>query len=395
LDQSSEFRWLFALIQPAQEIFEKVLLMISSAPIRTALAATAAIALFSGSTALAQQQPSSSTRFFQGLYLQGGIGAHSSQDADLGSPASVDVDTDADFASHVALGLELGDTGFRVEIEGAYRPSEVDSISGASGSSSGDVDTISALLNGFFDIGVSDRIDLSIGGGIGIANVDYDGVTPVGSSSINDDDWGLAWQLGAGAAYALNDRLKLALDYRYLNVEDLDFPTSPNIGGVDADYEDHAVFIGLRFLLNEPLKAPPAPKPAPKPVAQPAAPAPAPAPPPPPAPEPTREFIVFFDWDQSVITPEAAAILRDAASTAQTLAPVRIVAVGHADRSGSTTYNQGLSERRAKAVQDQLQQFGINPSTVGTSGRGEEDPLVPTPDGVREPQNRRVEIEIQ
>ncbi len=366
--------------------------MISSAPLRTALAAAAAITMFSGSTALAQQQPSSSTRFFQGLYLQGGIGAHATQDADVSSPASVDVDTDADFASHVVLGLELGDTGFRVEVEGAYRPSEVDSITGDTGSASGDVDTISALLNGFYDIGVSDRIDLFIGGGLGIANVDYDGVTPVGSSSIDDDDWGFAWQLGAGAAYALNERLKLALDYRYLNVEDLDFPTSPNIGSVDADYEDHAVFVGLRFLLNEPLKPRPAPKPAPKPVAK--APEPAP-PPPPPAPEPTREFIVFFDWDQSVITPEAAAILRDAASTAQNLAPVRIIAVGHADRSGPTTYNQGLSERRARAVQAQLQQFGIDPTTVATSGRGEEDPLVPTPDGVREPQNRRVEIEIQ
>lgn len=376
--------------------FEKVFVMTSSASIRTAIAAAAAITVLSGSTALAQNQPSSSTRFFQGLYLSGGIGAHDTQDADLSSPANVDVDTDADVAAIVGIGLELGDTGFRVELEGGYRPSDVDSISGASGSSSGDVDTFSALLNGFYDIGVGERFDLSIGGGLGIANVDYDGVTPVGSSTINDDDWGLAWQLGAGAAYALNDRLKLALDYRYLNVEDLDYPTSPNIGGVDADYEDHAIFVGLRFLLNEPLKAAPPPKPAPTPVAETPAPAPAPAPPPPaPAPEPTREFIVFFDWDQSVITPEAAAILREAASTAQNLAPVRIVAVGHADRSGATSYNQGLSERRAAAVQAQLQQLGIDPTTVATSGRGEEDPLVPTPDGVREPQNRRVEIEIQ
>ena len=370
--------------------------MISSALFRTTLATAAAIALFSGSSALAQQQPSSSTRFFQGLYLSGALGAHSSQDADLSSPANVDVDTDADVAGLVGIGLELGESGFRVELEGGYRPSEVDSISGTSGGS-GDVDTISAIVNVFYDFGVSEKFDLYGGGGLGIANVDYDSVGPVGSSTINDDDWGLAWQLGAGAAYALNERLKLTLDYRYFNVEDLDYSTSPNIGGVDADYEDHAVFIGLRFLLNEPLKqkAAPAPAPAPQPVAQ--APQTYRSPPPPatPAPEPTREFIVFFDWNQSIITPEAAAILRDAASTAQNVAPVRIVAVGHADRSGPATYNQGLSERRARAVQDQLQQFGIDPSTVGTSGRGETDPLVPTPDGVREPQNRRVEIAIQ
>ena len=96
-----------------------------------------------------------------------------------------------------------------------------------------------------------------------------------------------------------------------------------------------------------------------------------------------------------MITAEAAAILRDAANTARTQAPVRIVATGHADRSGTTTYNRALSERRAIAVRTQLQQNGIDPSTVSTFARGETDPLVATPDGVREPQNRRVEFVVQ
>ncbi len=119
------------------------------------------------------------------------------------------------------------------------------------------------------------------------------------------------------------------------------------------------------------------------------------SPAPPPAPEPPRNFIVFFDFDQSVITAEAAAILRDAANTARTRAPVRIVTTGHADRSGTTSYNRALSERRAIAVRTQLQQNGIDPSTVSTFARGETDPLVATPDGVREPQNRRVELVLQ
>ncbi len=368
--------------------------MMSSASLRTALAAAAAITVVSGGTALAQQQPSSSTRFFQGLYLSGGLGAHQTEDADVsGGGLNLDAETDTGFAGLAGVGLELGATNFRVELEGGYRETEIDDISGLPGN--GDVDTLSLMGNVFYDIGLTEKLDISIGGGLGIANVDLDNAGVFGASVINDDDWGLAWQLGAGGAYALNERLKLTLDYRFLNIEDLDFPTSPNIGALDVDYQDHAVFVGLRFLLNEPLTAPPAPTPAPHPVAEPAPPPPAPAPPPPPAPEPTREFIVFFDWDQSVITPEAAAILREAASTAQSLAPVRIIAVGHADRSGPVTYNQGLSERRARAVQAQLQQFGISPATVATSGRGETDPLVPTPDGVREPQNRRVEIEIR
>ena len=122
---------------------------------------------------------------------------------------------------------------------------------------------------------------------------------------------------------------------------------------------------------------------------------PPPPPPPPPAPEPPRNFIVFFDWDQSVITPEALAILREAAAVAQSQAPVRIVATGHADRSGASDYNDRLSARRAQAVRSRMAQLGIDPISIATFARGESDPLVATPDGVREPQNRRVEIVIQ
>ena len=360
--------------------------------IRTALSVAAIAFALGSSPAMAQD---SSTRFFQGLYLSGAIGAHETTDANInGGSINVDNDTDAGLAGLVGLGLQLGTTNWRVELETSYRQSDVDAISGAAGS--GDVDALSFVGNVFYDIALTEKVDFYLGGGVGLADVDYSSVSPVGSSTLNDNDMGWAWQLGAGAAVAMTDRLKLTLDYRFLNIEDLDFPTSPSVAEVDAEYRDHAVFVGLRYSLFPPAKPtpPPAPAPAPKPVA--AAPAPQPAPPPPPpAPAAPRNFIVFFDWDRSAITPEAAAILREAAATAQTEAPVRIVATGHADRSGTAVYNRGLSERRALAVRASLQQLGIDPSTVATFARGETDPLVPTPDGVREPQNRRVEIVIQ
>jgi outer membrane protein OmpA-like peptidoglycan-associated protein len=65
---------------------------------------------------------------------------------------------------------------------------------------------------------------------------------------------------------------------------------------------------------------------------------------------------------------------------------------GHADRSGSDAYNMALSLRRANAVKDQLVREGIAANQIVVVGRGESQPLVPTADGVREPQNRRVEI---
>lgn len=368
-------------------------MMIKSATIRTALPLAAIVLALGSSSAWAQD---SSTRFFQGLYLSGAIGAHSTDDANIsGGSISVDNDTDAGLAGLVGIGLELGATNWRVEIETSYRESDVDSLSGASGT--GDVDALSFVGNVFYDIELNRNLDLYLGGGVGLADVDYSSVNPVSSSTLDDNDMGWAWQLGAGAAMALNDRLKLTLDYRFLNIEDLDFPTSPSVGELDSEYRDHALFVGLRFNLTPSAKPAPAPAaapaPAPKPAAQ--APAPQPAPPPPPAPEPPRNFIVFFDWDRSDITTEAAVILREAAAAAQRGAPVRIVATGHADRSGPAAYNRGLSERRALAVRANLRGLGIDPSTVATFARGETDPLVPTPDGVREPQNRRVELVIQ
>ena len=65
---------------------------------------------------------------------------------------------------------------------------------------------------------------------------------------------------------------------------------------------------------------------------------------------------------------------------------------GHADRSGPVAYNQRLSERRADAVKARLIREGIPAGQIVTIGRGETQPMVPTADGVREPQNRRVEI---
>ncbi len=364
--------------------------------IRSALtvAATAMVAITLGGTTAVAQGSDGSMRFLQGLYLSGALGAHTTDDADIsGAGINVSNDTDADVAGLVGIGVDLGEPNLRIELEGGYRPSDVDSISGASGS--GDVDALSFLANVFYDFGVSPDIDLYVGGGLGLAEVDYDGVTPVGATTMNDSDTGFAWQLGAGGAYALNDRLKVTLDYRFLNVEGLDIATSPSVGALDTDYRDHAIFVGLRFALSDPSPQPmEAPSPAPAPAAQ--APAPQPAPAPAPAePAAPRTFIVFFDWDQSAITAEAEGILREAAAVAQSSGPVRIVATGHADRSGPSDYNLGLSARRAAAVRTQLQTFGIDPFTVAIFARGETDPLVPTPDGVREPQNRRVELVLQ
>jgi outer membrane protein OmpA-like peptidoglycan-associated protein len=73
---------------------------------------------------------------------------------------------------------------------------------------------------------------------------------------------------------------------------------------------------------------------------------------------------------------------------------VTLSLVGHADRSGSTEYNDALSLKRAVSVKSALVQEGIAENSITVSGKGEGEPLVPTADGVREPQNRRVHISL-
>jgi OmpA-OmpF porin, OOP family len=125
-----------------------------------------------------------------------------------------------------------------------------------------------------------------------------------------------------------------------------------------------------------------------------------PAPPPPPAPPPApppppqaRNFEVFFDWDRANITPEGAQIVDAAAATYKSMAPgTPVQVIGHTDTSGSAGYNQKLSVRRADVVASALQQSGVPQSAMTVTGVGENDLAVPTPPGVREPQNRRTEI---
>lgn len=116
------------------------------------------------------------------------------------------------------------------------------------------------------------------------------------------------------------------------------------------------------------------------------------APPPPP---PVKNFLVFFDFDKSSLTPRAMDIVKEAAATAKSGQNARLTCTGHTDTSGPANYNMALSLRRANTVKAALVRQGVPADTITVVGRGETALLVATKDGVREPQNRRVEIVIQ
>jgi len=144
---------------------------------------------------------------------------------------------------------------------------------------------------------------------------------------------------------------------------------------IEPDNYNPAVLVGLRYAFDQP------PPPAPVPVAAP--------------PAAARTYLVFFDWDRADLTQRAREIIAEAAQNARTSQTTRIEVAGHADRSGSPQYNQRLSQRRADVVAAELVSRGVPRDQIGITAYGESRPLVPTADGVREPQNRRVEIVLR
>lgn len=136
-------------------------------------------------------------------------------------------------------------------------------------------------------------------------------------------------------------------------------------------------------------------KPLPKPAEEVMAPVEAAPPPAEPMKPEDAMYLVFFDFDKSDIGPGAANVLDAVAQEVKSRNLTALHVVGHADASGPNKYNDKLSMRRANAVRDALIQRGVDAALIRVDGRGEDELLVKTPDGVREPANRRAQITFE
>ena len=106
-------------------------------------------------------------------------------------------------------------------------------------------------------------------------------------------------------------------------------------------------------------------------------------------------FILYFLEGKDELTPESKQMVSAvSAEIARRPAP-EVVVIGHTDRVGTVEFNDRLSLQRAERMRTELVQFGIPPDTIQIAGRGEREPLVPTPDEVAEPRNRRVEVTVR
>ena len=309
-----------------------------------------------------------------------------------------------------SLGWGFGN-GFRAEVEGNYRNNEIDSIRGLGLSpvarTGGFQRTYGVMGNAFYDfdpgfLGIGPSyVQPYIGVGAGYMWTEFRNIRGVsgapggvnGFRVFSDDrDGSFAYQGIAGIAVPFTwlgvPGLTLTAEYRFLGLLEPELRTSirdqgnrtVSSGKLEVEKYNHSAMLGIRYALFQPAPAAPVAAPV-----QPVAPAPAQA----------RTYLVFFDFNRADLTGRAREIIGEAAQGARRVQSTRIEVAGHADRSGTPQYNQRLSQRRAEAVASELVARGVSRNDIGVTAFGESRPLVATADGVREPQNRRVEIVLR
>jgi outer membrane protein OmpA-like peptidoglycan-associated protein len=350
-----------------------------------------------------------------GLYIGAGVGANFRMDADLDKVNST-YKTQTGWVALGSVGWGFGN-GLRLELEGNYRYNDGNSLvvrtanSVTSGGNtttvtrnvgqSGHASTYGVMVNALYDFNMGWPVVPYVGVGVGMGWSEIGGARNIISTrssgtgnatttyTINDTSAQFAYQAIAGLSYSLGAMvpgLALTGEYRFYGTLDPSFnvtsvrnsgaapvPAVPVPASISMSNYNHSLLIGVRYNFGV---APPPPPPAP-PV-QPQAVA--------------RTYLVFFDWDRADLTTRAREIIAEAANASRTVQTTRIEVQGHADRSGSDAYNMRLSRRRADNVAAELVRRGVARNIITIQAFGESRPLVPTADGVREPQNRRVEI---
>ena len=311
---------------------------------------------------------------------------------------------DTGWAGVGAVGYGLGN-GFRVEIEGNYRQNDLSSVSGLGFPAhvGGREQNYGALADLIFDMDVgANWIYPYLGVGAGYSWTHLKDVSAVAPGGLYDFGAGgtqghYTYQalFGLSLPVPFLAGLSATVEYRFYSVVgNTSFPAE-SVGsegvagprgfgllrgtfGYRSDY-NHTLMAGLRYELFPP----PPPSPPPAPVSA--------APPPPPV-EQARTYLVFFDWDRASLTARAKQIVAEAAQASTHVQTTRIEVNGYTDLSGTPAYNERLSVRRAKTVEAELIRDGVSAGVIAIHGYGESNPLVATANGVREPQNRRVEI---
>jgi len=112
----------------------------------------------------------------------------------------------------------------------------------------------------------------------------------------------------------------------------------------------------------------------------------------PPVPE---KFILYFKIDSTEMLPDAKILIPKIIESIHQRSSFDISINGHADRTGTEEYNFDLSMKRAAHIKKLIVQAGVDERYITVDSHGEGNPIIPTPDGVAEPRNRRVEVMVR
>ena len=188
------------------------------------IAAVAAVLL--APAAFAQSSAPAVATTTNGLYAFGDVGMSWLRDADTGGTT---YQSDTGLAIAFGAGWGFGN-GFRAEAEFSHRGNDVSNAHG-------DISADSMMANVYYDIGTGTRFTPYVGVGTGFSRVDFNDV----GNRINDSDLVWAYQAIGGLTYQIADQWKLDANYRYFGTE------TPDVGGVQSHYRDHALLIGARY----------------------------------------------------------------------------------------------------------------------------------------------------
>ena len=331
---------------------------------------------------IAQAQP------VTGLYIGGGVGynlmnnfpVNSTTTGGVTKSSSSNFNTRGGLAGVGSIGWGFGN-GFRAEIEGNYRAQSMGLGNSATTLSNGRQSTYGAMVNGLYDFDIGSAVYPYLGAGIGYEFSRLSGtVNSVPANALGGSKGNLGLQAIAGLGIPVGvPGLSVTAEYRFLarpQSENATITTGTiNYG---AQY-NHSFMLGLRYAFGAPAAAP---------MVEPAAVAA-------PTPAPARTYLVFFDWDKADLTARARQIIADAAQASTKMATTRIEVAGNADKSGTPAYNKVLSQKRGDAVAAELVRLGVAKASISVTAFGDTKPIVPTAAGVREPQNRNVEIVLK
>lgn len=186
----------------------------------------------------------------EGPYVSGNLGLAMPSDSDVnnsGLPGlTVVVESDMGLALGVAAGYGFGNN-IRIEGEVVWQKNDVDkaSLLGIELDFTGDTSSLALLLNGYYDFVNESAFTPFISAGLGYARVELNDIGVVGGDDpFSVDDKVLAYQIGAGVAYAANEKVSVDVKYRYLGTSDLEYGTE--VFTETMEYSSHNVYAGIR-----------------------------------------------------------------------------------------------------------------------------------------------------